>query len=87
MRERSGSYRLYDESARKRPTNVSINGDLLKRARALGVNLSGTLEAALVEILGEARREGWVRENRDAIESYNQRVERAGVFGDGVRRF
>ena len=78
---------LYDESARKRPTNLSVNSDLLEKARALGVNLSGALEEALVDRLSRQRREDWIRENRAAIEAYNQRIEAEGSFGDRVRRF
>ena len=78
---------LYDESARKRPTNLSINSDLLAKARALGVNLSRALEEALVDRLSRQRRRDWIQANRAAIESYNQRIETEGSYGDRVRRF
>ena len=78
---------IYDESAKKKPTNVSINEDLLERARGLGLNLSKTLEEALVDRLAEAQRDEWLSENRKAIERFNQRVARTGSFGDRVRRF
>ncbi|MCG8503264.1 MAG: type II toxin-antitoxin system CcdA family antitoxin [Sphingomonadales bacterium] len=32
-------------------------------------------------------REKWLRENREAIEAYNERVKRDGVFGEAFRRF
>ncbi len=78
---------LYDSSARKRPTNLSINSDLLEKARALNVNLSRTLEQALVERLARQRREDWIRENHEAIGAYNRRIEAEGSFGDRARRF
>ena len=78
---------LFDTSAKKRPTNLSVNSDLLRRARELGINLSGALEEALVERLARERREDWIRENRSAIDGYNARVESGGSFGDKVRRF
>ena len=81
------SFGLYDEAARKRPANLSINSDLLAKARALGVNLSGALEEALVDRLARQRRRDWIESNRTAIRSYNQRVEAEGVFGDRMRRF
>ena len=84
---RSNDARLYDSSARKRPTNLSINSDLLEKARALNINLSRALERALVELLAQQRREDWIRENHEAIEAYNRRIEAEGSFGDRMRRF
>jgi antitoxin CcdA len=77
----------YDTSAPKKSTNLSINSDLLRKAKALHVNLSKALEQRLVEILLEEKRREWREENRDAIEAYNRRIEAGGVFSDGLRRF
>ena len=33
------------------------------------------------------KRRRWLAENKDAIEHYNNRIDRAGVFSDGLRRF
>jgi antitoxin CcdA len=70
---------------RKRATNVSVRSDLLAAAREAGVDLSATLERALMEELAEAKRKKWRQENRDAIAAYNKYVEKHGVFSDGVR--
>jgi len=78
---------LYDSHAPKKPTNVSINSDLLAKAKALKINLSATLETALVELVNERQRELWQQQNREAIEAYNQMVEEQGVFSDGLRKF
>ena len=78
---------LYDRSARKRAANLSVNSDLLEKARAIGINLSAALEEALAERLAQRRREEWIEENRTAIESYNRRIENEGSFGDRMRRF
>ncbi len=74
-------------SARKTPTNLSVREDLVRRARALGLNLSEILETALERMLREAERAQWEQTNRDAIDSYNERVEKDGVFGDHWRKF
>jgi antitoxin CcdA len=79
--------RVYDPGAPRKPTNVSINSDLLRQAKALNINLSQALERTLVEIVREARRAQWLEENRQAIEEYNDRIDRTGVFSDGLRRF
>ena len=77
----------YDTKAPKKATNLSINQDLLKRARSLKLNLSQVLEDRLVEILREQERQVWLAENKDAIQQYNDRIEKNGVFSDGKRRF
>jgi antitoxin CcdA len=77
----------YSSSAAKRPVNLSVNEELLRYARESGINLSATLERALAEEVSRHRRERWLADNRDAIASYNRRVEEQGVFSDGVRQF
>ena len=77
----------YDHQAPKRPANLSINADLLAKARDLKINLSATLEQALIEVLRQRQREQWLTENQAAIDAYNQRVEAQGVFSDGLRSF
>jgi len=71
----------------KRPTNVSVSGELLDQARELDVNLSATLEQALTELIRRHRREQWFAANRDAITAYNEHIEESGVFSDGLRSF
>jgi antitoxin CcdA len=71
----------------KQSTNLSINSDLLRRARAHKINLSKTLEERLTEILLQEEREAWRVENAGAISDYNARIEKNGVFSDGLRSF
>jgi len=71
----------------KRATNVSVRSDLLAAAREAGVNLSATLERALIEELAVTKRNKWREENREAIQSYNEHIEKHGAFSDDVRRF
>jgi antitoxin CcdA len=77
----------FDPSAPRKPTNVTVNTDLLRQAREAGVNLSQTLEVALSAKVVEARRARWLAENQAAIAAYNAHVERDGVFSAGRRRF
>ena len=48
---------LYDRSAIKKATNLTVNSDLLAKSRALKINLSATLEKALVVELKAAEAE------------------------------
>ncbi len=77
----------YNTQAPKKATNLSINADLLNKAREMHINLSAILEQALVETLKKRLREQWLVENRAAIEAYNDHVEKHGVFSNGVRTF
>jgi len=72
---------------RKRPVNVSLDESLLAEAKSLQVNLSQTLEKAVVTELKKARREKWLKDNAAAMDAYNQRIESQGVFSDGLRSF
>lgn len=71
----------------KKPTNVSLNADLLAKAKSLKINLSATLEQALIAKMQEYDREQWQQENADRIQAYNQHVEQNGSFSDSVRKF
>jgi len=74
-------------SPAKKPTNVSINAELLAKAKSLDINLSATLESALKEKIRLKEQAQWLKENSDAMEAYNQFVERNGTFSDNVRKF
>lgn len=78
---------LFDTQAPKKPTNLSINSDLLVKARELNINLSATLEEALSEQLKQKQRELWRKQNAKAIQAYNRFVKEQGVFGDELRSF
>lgn len=77
----------FNNQAPKKPTNVTINSDLLVKAKELKINLSATLEGALIELVSQKQRELWKAENKEAIDAYNQLVESHGTFSDEFRRF
>lgn len=78
---------VYDHSAPKKPTNLSVNSDLLNKARAVKINLSATLEEALEQKLAQSAADTWVKENQNAIKAYNSFVEANGCFSDEFREF
>ena len=75
----------YDKSAPKKATNLSINSDLLAKARVLKLNLSATLETALDEAVRKAERVQWLKNNQQAIDKSNSLVEEKGLFADAYR--
>ncbi len=78
---------LYDKSAKKKPTNLSINSDLIKKAKEYDINLSSTLEKTLEEKIRQEKIKSWKEENKEFIEAYNKDIEENGVFSDGLRSF
>ncbi len=78
---------LYDTTAPKKPTNLSVNSDLLQRTRNMNINLSATLEKALINELSKAEAERWAKDNKKAIKAYNEFIEEHGCFGDEFRSF
>ena len=78
---------LYNLEAPKKPTNLSLNSDLLKKAKALNINLSATLEQAIKSKLAEREAEKWAKDNKRAIKVYNEFVEENGLFADEHRNF
>lgn len=76
---------VFDPRASRKATNLSVNSDLLAKARALRINLSATLEAALAEEIRRAERDQWLQANRSAIDAANRLVEAQGLFGDAFR--
>jgi antitoxin CcdA len=77
----------YITEASKKATNLSVNADLLRKAKEMDINLSATFEQALLEALKQRQREQWLAENRAAIAAYNDHVEEHGSFSDGLRTF
>ncbi|HVK85868.1 MAG TPA: type II toxin-antitoxin system CcdA family antitoxin [Kofleriaceae bacterium] len=72
---------------RKQAINLSLRPELVERARALGLNLSQVVDAALERALREHERAAWLAENKEAIEAYNEHVAKHGLFSDRWRRF
>ena len=78
---------IYNESAPKKATNLTINADLLKKAKELKINLSKSFETFLDSLIREREEKKWREENRSAVEEYNDRIEKKGVFSDTIRSF
>jgi antitoxin CcdA len=78
-------YPVYNHDAPKRPTNLSINSDLLLKARDFKINLSATLESALEEQVRRSERDKWQKENRKTIALLNDYTEANGLFSDSYR--
>ena len=71
----------------KRAANLSIDAALLEQARALDINLSATFEASLREAVRQRKAAAWLEENRAALQSSNEWVEKNGLPLARYRQF
>lgn len=71
----------------KKATNVSISEALLADAKELQINVSRAAEAGLDRAIAEKRAEIWLLENREALQSSNDYVERNGLPLAKYRQF
>jgi antitoxin CcdA len=78
---------IYQTDAPKKATNLSVNSDLLKQAKEMGINLSATFEKHLAELIRHKQEEQWLRETAQAVEHNNRLIDERGTFGDAVRVF
>jgi antitoxin CcdA len=71
----------------KKATNVSISEALLAEAKELQINVSRAAEAGLDRAIAERRAKIWLEENRDALQSSNDYVEKNGLPLAKYRQF
>lgn len=71
--------------APRRAVNLSVPRTLVDEARAAGINLSETLEAALLARLKTIRARALREELRPAVDAFNEDFDRNGLWSDGVR--
>jgi antitoxin CcdA len=75
----------YDAGAAKRPVNLTINSDLVARARAEGLNLSALAEQAVAAALAGIAKARFEAEIAQACRVHGQYLAEFGSLGDAVR--
>ena len=76
---------IYDTSAPKRPVNVTLNSDLVARARAEGLNLSALAEEAVTAALTRIAKARFDAEVAQACRVHDQYLAEYGSLGEAVR--
>ena len=71
----------------RKSTSLSLDSDLVDRAKAAGVNLSRAAEAGIEQDVRRAEAERWKAENKAAIDAYNARIEAEGLPLDTYRKW
>lgn len=74
-------------SAKRKPTNVTLDASLLDEARAFKVNVSAACEKGLAAELRALREKRWLEVNREAIDATNRWVEANGLPLEKSRLF
>ena len=80
---------LYDVNARRKTVSITLNADLVAKASALGINISRTAEAAIVQAFEAAEKAKILEEIREATRITDELVAKYGLpfpqfaaFGD-----
>ncbi|PQV48761.1 type II toxin-antitoxin system CcdA family antitoxin [Paraburkholderia sp. BL21I4N1] len=68
-------------------TNSPLTEKLLSEAKSLGIDVSQVAEAGLARAVADRRAERRLKENAEAIESYNAYVEQHGLPLEKYRMF
>lgn len=63
----------------RRPTNVSLAAELIEEAKRLEINISQACEEGLAAEVKKAREDKWIRDNWEAIQFWNEYVEKNGL--------
>jgi antitoxin CcdA len=73
--------------ANRRATTVSIAADLIDEAKQLDINISQACKKGLVAEVKKARDDKWIVENREAIQFWNDYVDKNGLPLEKYRMF
>jgi antitoxin CcdA len=68
-----------DRTAFRRPTNVTLDEQLVAAAKELGINVSRACEQGLSDAVSAERIRRWQEDNREALEAANAYVAEYGL--------
>lgn len=71
----------------RKATNLTIDSSLLSSAKELGINLSQAAEAGIRNEIAEAQARRWKLENKQALASSNEYVQKHGLPLEKSRQF
>jgi antitoxin CcdA len=75
------------ENSPKKATNLSLNASVLEAAKAMGMNISQTVDALLADEVKRRYWQKWNAENKEAIDHYNARILAEGLPLASYRSF
>ena len=75
------------KSAFRRPTNISLDAQMIEDAKELGINISRACEEGLSAQISAERNRRWKEENREAVAEWNAYVAEHGLPLERFRQF
>ena len=63
----------------RRPTNLSIDADVLDKARSLKINLSRAAEEGVRRAISHEEAKRWAEENAEVVKSTNEYIRNHGL--------
>jgi antitoxin CcdA len=76
---------MSERQIKKRAVNLFVDAELLDEARRMRINVSETLERRLRTIVRAEKEKRWLEDNREAIASINDFIERHGLLASKLR--
>jgi antitoxin CcdA len=76
---------MNERQIKKRAVNLFVDAELLDEARRMRINVSETLERRLRTIVRAEKEKRWLEDNREAIASINDFIERHGLLASKLR--
>ena len=74
----------HEKTSRRQPVNLTADRVLVQRVKEEKGNLSALLDDAMRDFLAKKELLRWRDENRQSFESYNQMIEKQGLFSDDM---
>ncbi len=71
----------------RKSTNLSLDARLVAEAKSLNINISRIAEESIAGAVAEEKARLWKIENREAIQSLNEYVEKNGLPLEKYRQF
>jgi antitoxin CcdA len=75
---------IHDSKAARRAVNISLNSDLVTRARAANLNLSSIAEAAIGRALAEEARRRFDQDIARSVAEYHEYLAEYGSLTEAV---
>jgi len=76
---------VFDRQAPKKTVSLSVNSDLVAKAKAEGLNISAVAEEALIRAVSDHMREKMKAEIQRDMVAYNDYIERFGSPTEALR--
>lgn len=71
---------MIDKDKKRTRVNLTIRADIIRDAKSLEINASQEAEKGIAAAIKKKRETEWLEQNKDAIDAYNEMVEKNGLL-------